>query len=437
MVSVTRTHPFAAAVRGMFESARFSAALSQTIVATAFLTFALRSTIGWGGLLGILGAQCVLAAGSFIARRGTIEWQGLLPISILVFIGWCAASTAWSHYTTATLAAVIYQIIFAFLAVYLALVRDTIQVVRVVGDVLRILLSASIAIEVFSGLLIDAPIKFLGIQGNIAQLGPIQGLFGSRNVLGFVALVGLVTFLVELRTRSVLRGRATFSIVLAVVCLWLSSSPVIAVVLALVLLAMGALFVLRHIRNERRRFYVQLGIGGLAVALGVLAFFIRTRIVEALSAGSVLEFRYTLWVQVWNFGKAYPLQGWGWIGFWRRGVQPYSLIEQLTGAPHENALNAFLDVFIQVGVIGLILFVILVVLALSRSWLLASNKRSVVWVWMPLVLITLIATSMAESSALIDVGWMLLVLCAVKAAQGMSWRQALPGRGYASAAKGP
>jgi hypothetical protein len=42
------------------------------------------------------------------------------------------------------------------------------------------------------------------------------------------------------------------------------------------------------------------------------------------------------------------------------------------------------------------------------------------------VLVAIIATSMAESSILIEFGWMLLVVCAVKAAQGMSWRQALP-----------
>jgi hypothetical protein len=35
---------------------------------------------------------------------------------------------------------------------------------------------------------------------------------------------------------------------------------------------------------------------------------------------------------------------------------------------------------------------------------------------------------MAESSLLIESGWLLLVLCSVKAAQGMSWRNALPHR---------
>ena len=58
-----------------------------------------------------------------------------------------------------------------------------------------------------SGVLLDMPFRFLGVQGNIAQLGPIQGIFGTRNLLGFVAVIALITFLIEYRTQSVRAGR--------------------------------------------------------------------------------------------------------------------------------------------------------------------------------------------------------------------------------------
>jgi exopolysaccharide production protein ExoQ len=66
------------------------------------------------------------------------------------------------------------------------------------------------------------------------------------------------------------------------------------------------------------------------------------------------------------------------------------------------------------------------VLALGRSWLVASNKRSVIHTWTPLVLIALLATSATESVALVDYGWVLLVVCTVNASQNMSWRSAVP-----------
>ena len=75
--------------------------------------------------------------------------------------------------------------------------RDTIQLVRGLGDVLRVLLGVSLALEVLSGVLLDLPIVFLGIQGNLASLGPMQGIFGSRNQLGLIALIALITFSIE------------------------------------------------------------------------------------------------------------------------------------------------------------------------------------------------------------------------------------------------
>ncbi|NNC13085.1 exopolysaccharide production protein [Planctomonas sp. JC2975] len=412
----------------MFESARFSRALSLCIVGSAFLTTTIRDLIGWPGVIAVFATLVVLAVGSFIAHWDVIEWQGLLPVSLLVFVGWCAVSIVWSNYQWATLAAVLYQWVFTFLAIYLALVRDAIQIVRVIGDVLRVLLTASLALEVLSGLLIDAPIRFLGIAGNLAHGGPISGLFGSRNQLGLVALIAMVTFIIEWRTKSIATGLAVFSVVLAALALVFSSSPVIALVVVILLLATGALFGVRHIRNERWKFTVQVSLGALLVVLAVLAFIFRAAIIDALHGRSVITVRYDVWIQIWHLIPVNPLLGWGWIGFWRGSLPPYSLINALTGAPHANGLNAFLDVWLQVGLVGFLLFLLLLGLAMGRSWLLGSNKRSVIYAWPPLILIALICTAMAESTILIESGWMLLVICTVKASQGMSWRQALPAR---------
>jgi hypothetical protein len=412
--------------RSLFQSAKFSRALSLCVVASAFLTTAIKDVIGWPGLIGVLAAVVALSVCSFIAHWDVIEWHGLLPVSLLVFVGWCAVSVVWSTYQWATLAAVIYQWIFTFLALYLALVRDAIQIVRVIGDVLRVLLTASLALEVFSGLIIDMPIRFLGIAGNLSHGGPISGLFGSRNQLGLVALIAIVTFVIEWRTKSVMLGIAIFSVVIAALCLAFSSSPVIAIMIVIILIAAAALFGVRHIRSERWKFAVQVASGTVTTAIAVLAFIFRAPIIELLHGQSVITVRYEVWLQIWHLIPINPLLGWGWIGFWRGSLPPYSLINAMTGAPHANGLNAFLDVWLQVGLVGFLLFLLLLGLAMGRSWLLGSNKRSVIYAWPPLILIALIGTAMAESTALYESGWMLLVICTVKASQGMSWRQALP-----------
>jgi hypothetical protein len=92
-------------------------------------------------------------------------------------------------------------------------------------------------------------------------------------------------------------------------------------------------------------------------------------------------------------------------------------------------------VYFQLGLIGFLAFLALVGLAFVRSWLLASHKRSLVYVWAPLILVTLLATSAAESTILFEFGWLLLVICSVKAAQSLSWRSTLPHKPHPDAPK--
>jgi exopolysaccharide production protein ExoQ len=414
----------AAFVRQTLESPQLATVLTQLAFGVAFGSHLLVSVMGWAGLIGALLTLVVVAVLSLLARRTTLEWHGLLPISILVFVGWCTLSVVWSDYTLASAAGIGYQLVFAFLAIYIALVRDTIQILRATGDVLRVLLSLSLILEILSGLLLDLPITFLGIAGNLATLGPIQGIFGSRNLLGLVALIAAVTFVIELRARSVRRNVGIFSLVLAGSALLLTRSPVILVVALFVGVAALALYWLRRTAPERR-WLLQLGLAGAVLVVGVTAWFARARILSLLNAGSEFEVRLTLWREVWRLTSLHPLEGWGWAGMWPAHGTPYDWLDFITKNEQTSGLNAFFDVFFQVGLVGFIAFVALFGLAFVRSWLLASDKRPLVYVWPALVLVILLVTSTAESAVLVGFGWLLLVVCSVKAAQGMSWRSAL------------
>ena len=413
-----------AAIMRILASPRFATSLTHVALGVAFGVHLLRSVLGWPGLAAVLIGLVVLAAFSLAARRPLIDWHGLLPLSILVFVSWSALSLVWSDYTARTFAGVGYQLVFAFLAVYIALARDTIQIVRATGDVLRTVLGLSLALEVLSGVLIDLPIPFLGIQGNLARLGPIQGIYGSRNVLGLVALLALITFAVELRSRSLRRGPAIGSIWLAVLCLLLVGSPVVVIVALFVGLAGLALYLLRRTPAENR-WLLQLGILGATLFAGLTAWIARTPIIELLNAGSEFGVRYRLWTEMMRLTGLHPLEGWGWVGTWPNNVTPYGWLDFVTGRDQTSGLNAFVDVYFQLGLAGLLAFTALVGLALVRSWLLASNKRALVHVWPALILVALLVASVAESTILVEFGWVLLLVCAVKASQGMSWRSAL------------
>ncbi|GAA1749389.1 O-antigen ligase family protein [Agromyces humatus] len=411
------------AVREFVGSARFAQALALLAVGLAFSAHAIRAVIGWPGLLAALAALLVLCGASLVTRWRAIEWYGILPISILVFVGWCAASVIWSSNPGLSVLRVAYLIAFGVLGVYVALMRDTIQIVRAFGDTMRVLLGVSIVLEVFSGILFDVPIRFLGIEGNLAALGPIQGVFGSRNMLGFVALIALITFIVEWRTHIVTRTKAIASLALALIILALSGSPTTWIALGAALLALAALYGLRRVSPDTRWRW-QLALLITAAAALITGWILRVRIIELLDARAEFDVRLDVWRELSRYLSLNPLQGWGWVGKWP-DAPPYTWIEAGTGRAHESALNAYLDAYFQVGVIGAVLFAALIGVALVRAWLLASNRRSVVYLWPALMLVAIAVTSAAESFALSEGGWMLVVICAVKAARDMSWRDAL------------
>ncbi|MDF2573178.1 MAG: exopolysaccharide production protein [Agromyces sp.] len=417
----------ASLLRDFVGSARFAQALTLLVVGLAFSTHAIRSLIGWPGLLAALAGLLALCGLSLVARWRAVEWYGILPITILVFVGWATASVLWSAPGAAapgiTATRVLYLIAFAFLGVYVALMRDTIQIVRAFGDVMRTLLGVSLALEVLSGVLLDGPISFLGIQGNLGTLGPIQGLFGSRNLFGFVALVALLTFIVEWRTHIMKRAVAIASVVLASVCIVLAGSPTTWSALGASLIALAALYGLRR-ATPANRWRWQLALLAVGVVALVTAWVFRIRIIELLDARAEFDVRLDVWRELSRYLNANPLQGWGWVGTWPDAA-PYTWVELATGRPHASALSAYVDAYFQVGVIGAMAFVALVGVALVRAWLLASSRRSVVYVWPALMLVAIAVTSFAESFALVEGGWLLLVVCAVKAARDMSWRDAL------------
>jgi O-antigen ligase len=403
-------------------STRMTAVISVTAIGLAFTARLDRALMGWPALAAAIAVLVALSGGSLFARRASLEWRGLLPISLLTFVGWCALTLVWSDHRWASASGIAYQIAFLALGVYVALVRDLIQIIRAVGDVVRFALVISFVLEIFSGLLVDSPIRFLGIEGNLGSGLPIQGIFGVRNQLGLVALIGLITFTAELLTRSVSRTVAIFSLCFALLGLALTRSPVVAGATIAAVIMAAAMLGLRHLQPATRRF-AQFGLLALSVLAVIVTWATRTQIIAALNAGSEFETRYDLWRVVLGYVQLRPLEGWSWVGLWSADLPPFNGVNALDGHQHASALNAFVDVLFQTGMVGLACFVLLAGLTFARSWLLAANQRSVVFVWPAIVLVALLVTSLAESTILVEFGWMLFVVCAVAAAHRLSWRR--------------
>ena len=410
--------------RTAFASPRFTQALTEVAIAVALCMHALRAVVGWPGALAVLVALVVLAGLSLAGQPERVEWRGILPLSLQALVGLMVVSIFWSQYTWASIGGVAYTLAFAFLGLYIALVRDTIQVVRGVGNALRFVLTASFALEIVSGILIDTPMRFLGIAGNLAEGGPVQGLAGTRNYFAFMGGLAVLNFWIEYRTRSVPRWLTWYSLALAAATIVFARSPVSWFVLGAVLTAGIVLVVIRR-QDPRHRRATQATLLGAALVSAGVAWAFREQLVQLVDAATAVDVRTSAWESVQSLTEQMPVQGWGWVGIWHAEVYPFLVVTDQFGNPVGSALNAYVDVGLQLGFAGVILLVAALGLAIARAWLVASERRSTVHVWPALTLILLATTSVTESYLLFEAGFMLFVTSALVAARNHSWRRRL------------
>ncbi|ROP64339.1 O-antigen ligase [Curtobacterium sp. PhB115] len=411
---------------GFSAGGRFSQALATVIVLFGFGQPTVEALVGRAGTWAVLVTLFVLAGLSLLGQRYRIEWHGVLPLSLLAFVGYCALSVLWSEYSWVALRGLVATVCFIGLGLYLALGRDLVQVIRASGDAFRILLVTALGLEVLSGLVLDVPFPAFGIRGDIAYGGPIQGIGGTRNFMGFIAAMALVTFVVEFLTRSVTVWRAVASTALAVIALMLVQSPITGLAMIALAVTALALWSLRHARPSTRP--VVNGVLGAAVLLtfvvGVLA---RHRLLAEIGAAGGTATRIDLWSQIRVLVEQYPIQGWGWVGTWpTEPVVPYVTLIDPAGVRFTSGLNAFVDAWLQIGFAGTIILGVTALLAFARAWVTATTFPGVAYVWPAAVLVLLAVTSTAESYLLHGAGLMVFVTVLVIAARRRSWRRHLP-----------
>ena len=416
--------PARAGLIRLLDSVEMARAYTLVVLSATFGSFAIERMTSSVTFATIIFLLCALGAAILFVRRQELSLLRFAPFSLLAFLLLALISVFWSTDRSDTLIGWAWTFGFAFMAITVGHIRDTLQTVRAIGNILRVTLGVSLALEILSGLLIDLPIVFLDIEGNLALGGPIQGIFGTRNMMGFIAVIALITFVIEWRTRSVIAPIAIPSIALAGFLALLSASPTVLVLAVAVGIVTGALVIVRHTSAARRNL-AQWMLAAAAAASLIVAFAFRHPIIAWMGGGSDFSTRADLWNQILDFVAIRPFQGWGWFGPWQRGEYPFTYINFLLNDRHETALNAYFDVLLQLGIAGLLLFLILGVVALIRSWLVASVRRSVVYAWTPLVLVTLAVDSMFESFTLAGAGWFMLVLCALRAGQSRSWRESI------------
>jgi O-antigen ligase len=386
---------------------------------------AVRYSIGWAGW-GVVVGLGVLA--SIFALSVTRPWKTILrvPLPLALLLGLMPLSWVWSQYRTETLLGAMLQLGTTVFALFLANQFGWRQLLNIFANTIRFILVSSLLFELLAAVI--GPIEplfpnyegdtppassYYWSQGQLFDGDRIQGIVGNANLLAFTAVLGGLLFLVEYIVTHRNRSLPLASLVLAILMAALSKSA--GMTLALFLVAFAALiaiFAEGRDRNTRHTIYRR-GLWALA-GTAVLGLIYRVELFDLLGRSADASGRFYIWGEVLKLIGEKPLEGWGWISYWIPGVEPYEGLIVINSVPMYQAHNAYLDMWLQLGILGLGLLLWLMVQSFTRLWAVAVRHTNPLYLFPLFAFLVISAQSLTESRLLVEIGWVLLVLLATK-----------------------
>jgi len=375
----------------------------------------------------------------WLVVRPVVQWRRLpwfavsyilLAVSSLIWTAWPAASAL-------TLGLLLSTTVHAGL---IASVLTWRELVRAIASALKWILGLSLLFELWVSLVWGGPILpefgrpegeydpiVLWSRDNLFDGGRIQGLFGNSNALAYVALLGMIVFAIRFASRAPRRALLVGWFLLAAFLFVRAGSATAYLAAALTAVVLVTALLMRTTRRpgERTRYYViyaVVAVGGLtALWLG------RDAIFSLLGRSADLTGRESIWAAVAARAGERPVLGWGFSSPWVPTDPHFDRWIVDHGETVMQAHNMWLDVFLQLGVVGAVLMGLTYLAFIWRSWFFAVDRpRWDLVADRPYAALTLLPTltaaqllvqGLAESTPLLGWGWMFLVMFAFKIKQ--------------------
>ena len=405
-----------------------------------------RYTVGWTGFAIVAGLLAVASIVILAVQRALWNFGGL-PYPLIAFLALAVFSLVWSFYPGATALGLAATWCTVIGGVAVAVTFSWAEILRGLGLALRFVLGMSLLFEFVVAAFIRRPvlppvpepgIDYANLPDPIPPMlywsrneffrvfddGKIQGIVGNSTLLSFVALLGIIVFGIQLAGGHVPKRWGFFWVSIAFVNLAFSRSATNLIGLVAVIAVVAAVLLVRRAQSPQAIATTYIGIIAVAAAsvVGALAF--RVQLLGILGKSPDLTNRTQIWHDVSELAQQRPVFGWGWVSYWVPWVKPFDTLAENNGIRQLHAHNAWIDVWFQLGIVGLVVFGALVVSTLSRSWLFAVDRAQVspgkpgthtASSLLPLLLlVALIVQSFAESRLLVEFGLFTLALLAVK-----------------------
>lgn len=379
---------------------------------------------GWGAIVVVL-----LVLGIIEIVRARVDVRRL-PLTLFALLALMLLSTIWSDYPVWTVLGFLATLVTTTFGVFLATTMSLATFLRCFGTALRWILGLSLLFELVVSVVIGhrilplwtsypglakIPSAYYWSRDLLLHGGSIQGIVGNSNLLAFAAMLGLIVFVIQFVSRSASRFWLGVWIVVALGTLALARSSTVLAATVVAAAVLAFVLVVRALRGRRRLIADAVGAAVLVAAV-VVVLVERAPILKLLGKSSDLTYRGEIWDTVIGLAVQRPVGGWGWVSYWPPFTSPYRDLIEHGGVNYLQAHDAWLDVFLQLGVVGLVVFGVFVLVTLVRSWLTAIDAEpgaGLVRLFPLVALVALLVHSIAESRLLIEIGFALLVVITI------------------------
>ena len=367
---------------------------NQALEATGAQATGLMFYGGVGSQLVVYGAIAFLLlrrAGRVIRWLGAMQWAlGLMALVML--------STLWSQFPLFTVRRSVPFAMAGMFGLYLAL-RFPLR------RQLAILRATMIALAVGTVVMVLA-FPRLGLDASPGHHGDWQGVFTQKNACGRIMVLGTAILLADWKTSWQRVGSA--ALFLAV--MFMSGSRSAWLVEAALLVLWATLSALKRV-DSRTRVIAALGAAVTLSATVCAGYFFFPVVAQWMGRDATLSGRTLIWKQVWIFILQRPWLGWGYDAFWRGTQGEAFRVVAAVRFMVFHAHNGFLEMWLELGVAGLVLFA----LSYLRAWrrlspMLRAGEIDRV-MWMVFVLALILLYDIDENTLLIYNGlfWVLYV----------------------------
>lgn len=354
----------------------------------------LMKIVGIGSQIMIDGTICLLiAANIHRLKRFTFGLKWTAPIALLAL-----CSTLWSQDAATTARRSVPFVLATIFGLFFA---SRFAVDRQLSIICKVMLLAAIA---SAALALFAPA--IGLDASTGHQHDWQGIFTQKNACGRAMVFASAALLARRHIRiSQLLCLGVFVFVLIMSGsrgAWLIEAALFACYLIVLL-------VNRIAPSSRKLLLSILFLCSLAAAVVAWVYF--PVLAPLLGRDSTLTGRTAIWQQVWLAIVKHPIAGYGFAAFWQgmKG-ESYNVILALRFVVF-HAHNGFLEIWLELGGIGLLLFAMSYLNGWRKLWPLMRSRRLPEASWMIFVLVLVAVYDVDENSLLAFNGlfWVLYV----------------------------